>query len=58
MNIVKITDKNINLLESFIISNQPKHFRYFDKRDISCIINHFTTNDIIPRFDINSVVPA
>lgn len=43
MNIVKINSKNTYLLEKFIRNSLPDTFRYFNKRDISCINNHIVT---------------
>ena len=43
MNIIKIDSNNIELLKTFIGSKLSKYFRYFDKRDISCIKNHLIT---------------
>jgi GNAT superfamily N-acetyltransferase len=44
MEVVTITKENISLLENFIKENTfPLTFRYFNKRDISCVENHILT---------------
>jgi len=43
MNILKIKNENIHHLEDFIKNQLPNHFRYFQKRDITCINNHLIT---------------
>ena len=53
LNIIEITDNNINLLNDFINKikiNNDKNFRYYRTRDINCIKNHIIT---ILLFDIN-----
>jgi GNAT superfamily N-acetyltransferase len=44
LEILRITQKNIQYLEKFInLINGQQHFRYFNKRDVSCLRNHFVT---------------
>jgi ribosomal protein S18 acetylase RimI-like enzyme len=43
MNVVKITDENINLLEIFLKNKLPSTFRYFSKRNVGCIKTHILT---------------
>ena len=53
LNVIEITDNNINLLNDFINKikiNNNKHFRYYRTRDINSIKNHIIT---ILLFDIN-----
>jgi ribosomal protein S18 acetylase RimI-like enzyme len=50
---ITITNKNIELLENFIVLDTSDSFRYFDKRDSSVITNHKLT--IIAILDKNIV---
>jgi ribosomal protein S18 acetylase RimI-like enzyme len=43
MNVVKITDENINLLEIFLKNKLPSTFRYFSKRNFRCVKTHILT---------------
>jgi ribosomal-protein-alanine N-acetyltransferase len=43
MNILKINQENIHYLEDFIKQPLSKNFRYFQKRDITCVNNHLIT---------------
>lgn len=43
MKIIVINKENIELLKTFINNELPPSFRYFEKRDINCINNHFIT---------------
>jgi perosamine synthetase len=41
--VVKITNDNVYLLDSFISNINSKHFRYFNKRTSECIKDHVNT---------------
>ena len=41
--VIKINDANINLLNDFISTIDSNHFRYFNKRTSECIHNHVGT---------------
>lgn len=43
MKLIHIQETNLHLLHQFIDKNTSKHFRYFEKRDITCIQNHIYT---------------
>jgi GNAT superfamily N-acetyltransferase len=44
-----IDEKNIELLNNFMMNDMPASFRYFNSRDIHCIKNHIIT--LIMTFD-------
>ena len=41
--VIKINDANINLLNEFILTIDSNHFRYYNKRTSECIHNHVGT---------------
>ena len=44
MNVIHIDGDNITLVTEFLSHcGEQQHFRYFNKRDISCVQNHFVT---------------
>lgn len=43
MNIIEINNYNISFLQNFLKNDIPKTFRYFNKRNIKVIENHFLT---------------
>lgn len=52
MNIISITNKNVNLLKKFIELNDSKNFRYFNSRNVNVIKNHIVTLLVIDDNDI------
>ena len=52
MNIISITNKNINLLKKFIELNDSSNFRYFNSRNVNVIKNHIVTLLVIDDNDI------
>ena len=41
--IIEINNDNIYILQKFIDNDLPNTFRYFNKRDITCVKNHVLT---------------